>query len=572
MEAPTAANEFYELLQKSELLTAGQVRKVLEQFGLDMEMPPETIARSLVRNRVLTPFQAERLLEGRYRGFVIDGYRVREVLGVGGMGCVYIAEDRDRKRKVALKVMASHHALDPGMLARMKLEARAGMEIQHPNVIETYRIDSTGAVNYMVLELMRGISLHELVALHGPVNWEMTCDIFLQVALGLQAAHKKGIIHRDIKPANILVDSKGVTKLLDFGLAKLENNEGDEFSLAMIFGHDCLGTPDYIAPEQAIDSNSVDHRADIYSLGCTMYVALTGRVPFPQKNNAAKLEARKTQTPRKIRSIHPEVSEDVVAIVEKMMAREPEDRFASALAVARALKPLAVRKPVKFDFRHLVTLRAKQARAKDNASRKSQQPATPRSSITSASAWLDNPSRHLQAEIDTFAGDDTPAIRQPAPPVSRPQVTAPTQRAAQSRPSVQTRTNVPSGWFIRRLKSKQLREMTSVKTRVGTAHECEITMTGTVVDERQCSIEFDGGRWQLKQESKTQPTFVNGDAEVFVELRHRSRVTFSDGSGFELLSESELAAEQKRRNALLLVLALGFGAGIVAVLSAALLF
>lgn len=157
MEAPTAANEFFELLQKSELLTAGQVRKAIEQFDVNDEMPPEAIARLLVRNRVLTPFQAERLLEGRYRGFVIDGYRVREVLGVGGMGCVYIAEDRDANRKVALKVMASHHALDPGMLARMKLEARAGMEIQHPNVIETYRIDSTGAVNYMVLELMRGI-------------------------------------------------------------------------------------------------------------------------------------------------------------------------------------------------------------------------------------------------------------------------------------------------------------------------------------------------------------------------------------------------------------------------------
>ncbi|MDG1894976.1 MAG: FHA domain-containing serine/threonine-protein kinase [Fuerstiella sp.] len=571
MEAPTAANEFFELLKKSELLTAGQVRKAIEQFELNAQMAPETIARSLVRNRVLTLFQAERLLEGRYRGFVIDGYRVREVLGVGGMGCVYIAEDRDRNRKVALKVMASHHALDPGMLARMKLEARAGMEIQHPNVIETYRIDSTGAVNYMVLELMRGISLHELVALHGPVSWEMVCDIFLQVATGLQAAHEKGIIHRDINPANILIDSKGVTKLLDFGLAKLDNNEGDEFSLAMIFGHDCMGTPDYIAPEQAVDSSSVDRRADIYSLGCTMYVALTGRVPFPQKNNAAKLDARKTKTARSIREINPDIPAEVVAIVEKMMARNPGDRFESARAVGKVLKPLAVRKPVKFDFRHLVTLRAKQARAKDDASRKAQSSAVPRSSITSASAWLDNPSRHLQAEIDTFAGDDTPAVRQPARSVSRPKATSPA-RATQTRPSVQTRTNVPQGWFVRRLKSKKQRTLTNVKTRVGTAPECEIDMAGTLVDKRQCFIEFDGSKWQLKQESRAQPTFVNGNAEVFSELKHRSKVTFNDGSGFELLSELGLAAELKRRRALLLVLALGFGAGIVAVLSASVLF
>jgi len=302
-----------------------------------------------------------------------------------------------------------------------------------------------------------------------------------------------------------------------------------------------------------------------------MYVALTGRVPFPQKNNAAKIEAHKNQTPRAIREIRPEVPEDVVAIVERMMAKSPDDRFPSALDVAKALKPLSKRQPVKFDFRHLVTVRAKQARDKDKTSRKAQPSAIPRSSITSASAWLDNPSRHLQAEIDTFAGDDTPAIRQPAPQVSRPRASSP-PRVTQSRPSVQTRTNVPRGWFVRRLKSKQQHTLTSVKTRVGKAPECEVPMHGTIVDDRQCTIEHDGSKWQLKQESRNQPTFVNGNAEAFTELRHRSKVTFSDGSGFELLSESELVAEQKRRKALLMVLALGFGAGIVAVLSAVFFF
>lgn len=419
MQAPTVANEFYELLQKSELLSADQVRRVVAKLELSDETSPEVVARTLVQKRVLTPFQAERLLEGRYRGFVIDGYRVREVLGVGGMGCVYIAEDRDADRKVALKVLSTEHSLDAGMLARMKLEALAGMQIKHPNVIQTYRIDSTGAIHYMVMELMRGISLHELVALHGPVKWSMTCDMFRQVADGLQAAHEKGIIHRDIKPANVLIDANGVAKLLDFGLARLEESAGDEFSLAMIFGHDCLGTPDYIAPEQAADSNSVDVTADIYSLGCTMYVALTGRVPFPEKTNAAKIEAHRTKLPRPIQEIRLDVPDAVISIVAKMMAKKPQDRFASVAEVAAALKPYAKRRPVKFEFRQLVTLRAKQARDKETKSRKATRTSGPRSSITSASGWINNPSHHFQAEVDTFAGDDTPAIRQPAPPSPR---------------------------------------------------------------------------------------------------------------------------------------------------------
>ncbi len=216
---------------------------------------------------MLTPFQAERLLEGRYRGLVIDRYRIREVLGFGGMGCVFIAEDPESDRKVALKVLSAEHALDAGMLTRMKLEAVAGMRLHHPNIIQTYRMDTTGAVHFLVMELVRGISLHELVALHGAVKWQMVCDIGMQAAEALVAAHQQGIVHRDIKPANFLIEQNGVTRILDFGLALMKDGEDEEFSLSMLFGHDCLGTPDYIAPEQTLDSKNVDGRADIYSLG-----------------------------------------------------------------------------------------------------------------------------------------------------------------------------------------------------------------------------------------------------------------------------------------------------------------
>jgi len=562
MQAPTAASELFELLQKSELLSAEQVRKVVRKLELSDDMPPEDVARALVQNRIVTPFQAERLLEGRYRGFVIDGYRVREVLGVGGMGCVYIAEDPEHNRKVALKVMSSQHALDAGMLARMKLEALAGMQIKHPNVIETYRIDSTGAVNYMVMEFMRGISLHELVALHGPVKWYMACDIFRQVAKGLNAAHELGIIHRDIKPANVLINSEGVAKLLDFGLAKIEGRAGEEFSLAMIFGHDCLGTPDYIAPEQAVDSSKIDATADLYSLGCTLYVALTGRVPYPEKTNAAKIAAHQNKTYRPIQDIRKDVPDEVVAIVDRLMSKNPKDRFQSAAELVDALKPFSKRRPVKFEFRQLVTLRAKQARDKETRveSQKAARATGPRSSITSASGWLNNPSHHFSAEVDTHAGDDTPAIRQPAPPRPRSVPMADANPPA-VRPTQKNRTNVPKGWSLRRFKTKQSFPLKRVKTRIGNSDECEIKMRGTVVDNRQCYLEYDGSCWKLHQESRSQPTFVNGKPAAHTELRHGSKISFSDGSGFEVISVSDMEKSQTfRRNALLL-LALGALAG-----------
>lgn len=563
MQAPTVANQFLELLEKSELLSPEQVRRAVRKFSFTDDMSPEAVARTLVQKRVLTPFQAERLLEGRYRGFVIDCYRVREVLGVGGMGCVYIAEDTSQDRKVALKVLSSQHALDAGMLARMKLEAYAGMQIKHPNVIETYRIDSTGAINFMVMELMRGVSLHELVALHGPVKWQMACDMFRQAARGLHAAHKLGIVHRDIKPANILVDADGITKLLDFGLARVEGQAGEEFSLAMIFGHDCLGTPDYIAPEQADDSNAVGPTADIYSLGCTLYVALTGRVPFPEKSNSAKIDAHRTKKPKPIQQIRRDVPDEVVAVVEKMMARNPADRYQSAAEVAAALKPLAKRKPVKFEFRQLVTLRAKQARDKEHQTQRKARTTGPRSSITSASGWINNSSHHFQAELDTFTGDDTPAVRQPAPD---PQDAKTSVRRPPARSAGQNRINVPRGWIIRRLKTRQQFRITRVKTRIGNSDECEIKMPGTVIDGRQCYIEFDGTGWGLHQESRSQPTLVNGKPVAHAELRHRSKVTFSDGSGFEFLNEADLNKDSSFRRNLILLLSLGVVAGLLVAL------
>ena len=151
------------------------------------------------------------------------------------MGCVFIAEDSESKEKIALKVLSSQFSTDAGMLARMRLEGWAGMQIDHPNVVRTHRVGSTGAVNFLVMDLKRAISLHEMVALGGPVKPPMACDMFHQAALGIQAAHDCNIVHRDIKPANLLIDHSGQTSVLDFGLALVGSDKAEEFSLAMIF-------------------------------------------------------------------------------------------------------------------------------------------------------------------------------------------------------------------------------------------------------------------------------------------------------------------------------------------------
>lgn len=526
------ARDYLELLQKSGLLSSRQIAKIQQTFDVQLDGPGENLARQLVGGRVLTPFQAERLLEGRYRGFLIEGYRIREILGVGGMGCVFIAEDPEHGEKVALKVLSSQYASDAGMLARMKLEAWAGMKIDHPNVVRTHKMGSTGAVTYLVMDLKRAISLHEMVALGGAVRPEMVCDMFRQAALGLQAAHDHNIIHRDIKPANLLIDQTGHTWLLDFGLALVGDGSAEEFSLAMIFGHDCLGTPDYIAPEQSLDSNGVDTRADIYSLGATLYVGLTGRVAFADcKTNQEKLQAQRTRTAPPVHAVNPEVPQAISDVVAKMMARDPADRFQTAVDVAKALEPFSEQKTVKFDFRKLITIRARLARQREMA--ENNQRTSPNSYITSSLSWVDRPSHHLRTEGDTFTGNETPAIRQPDH--RQEERTAETERRKESSFSGTSHTQqVPRGWYVQSLKSRRRTALKSARCRVGKTAGNDVLVRGKACDDHQCTLEFDGEAWRLKQASMTHPTFVNGDLNPYAVLKSGAKLTFLDGSGFVL--------------------------------------
>ena len=556
MQVPVTAQNFLELLEKSELLTGSQIKKVCGRFNIPDTATARETAKLLLRGRVLTPFQAERLLEGRYRGLVIDGYRIREVLGFGGMGCVFIAEDPNEDRKVAIKVLSSEHALDAGMLARMKLEAIAGMRLNHPNIIRTYRMNTTGAVHYLVMELFRGISLHELVALFGPLKWPLVCDIALQAAEALKAAHAMGIIHRDIKPANFLIDKDGVARILDFGLAMMNDVPDEEFSLSMVFGHDCLGTPDYIAPEQSRDSRRVDSRADIYSLGATLYVALTAHVPFPEKSNKAKLEAHRSKRPKNVCQLRPEIPAEIGAIIAKMMEKEPAKRFRSAEELANAVRPYAQRKAIHFDFRELVTLRAKQAKAKVEQSGK--KTSGQRSSITSASDWLKEANPEIADGTDSFSQAESPDVRQAEHRQSRTEPVRSTTTASSR--SIGFKASVPAGWRLRILGTKRQFALVKARTSIGSTSDADVLLLPEAgVDSVQCWLEYDGQNWNLHQESKKLPTYVNGTVEALCPLYHGSKITFGAKTGVQLVCSQQAAKKRQRL--------ISFGIGLLVLLS-----
>jgi len=340
MPSPTTIDEFLELVRKSEIVDEKKLTAYLDKVRAAQALPntPAALASLLVRDGVLTQFQAEQFLQGKWRRFCLGKYKVLEKLGAGGMGIVYLCEHKLMRRRVAVKVLPESSSDDADSLARFYREARAVAALDHPNIVRAYDIDQDDKLHFLVMEHVDGSSLQEIVKKTGPMDVLRACHYIRQAALGLQHAHETaGIVHRDIKPSNILVDRNGVVKILDMGLARFFHDE--EEVLTHKFTDDVLGTADYLAPEQAVDSHSVDIRADIYSLGATFYFCLTGQTPFAEGTIAQKLIWHQTRQPKPIRQLRPEVPEGVAAIVDKMMAKDPNQRPQTPQEVAELLTP-----------------------------------------------------------------------------------------------------------------------------------------------------------------------------------------------------------------------------------------
>jgi serine/threonine protein kinase len=339
MPLPATTDEFFDLVQKSAVVEDRRLGAYLEKLRAQRSWPgdPRQAAALLVRDGVLTNFQAEQILQGKWKRFTIGKYKVLERLGQGGMGSVYLCEHKLMRRRVAVKVLPTAKADDPSSLERFYREARAVAALDHPNIVRAYDIDQDEKLHFLVMEHVDGTSLQEIIKKNGPMDVLRACHYIRQAALGLQHAHDAaGLVHRDIKPGNILVDRNGIVKVLDMGLARFFYDEED--ILTKKYDENVLGTADYLAPEQATDSHAVDIRADIYSLGATFYYCLTGRTPFQEGTVAQKLIWHQTRLPKPIRSFRPEVPEGVVAVIDKAMSKDVAARYQSPKEMAEALE------------------------------------------------------------------------------------------------------------------------------------------------------------------------------------------------------------------------------------------
>jgi tRNA A-37 threonylcarbamoyl transferase component Bud32 len=267
-------------------------------------------------------------------------YRLLEKLGAGGMGVVYRARHVERPRDAALKVLSRRWAADPEARARFAREMRAALRLVHPHVVRATDAGEAGGVHYLVMEYVEGADLGRLAWAAGPLRVADACELARQAARALQHVHAAGLVHRDVKPSNLMLTPGGAVKLLDLGLARLR---GDEvLAVRLTVAGQVLGTADYVAPEQAADPRHVDSRADLYSLGCTLYHLLAGRPPFgepdyPQAHD--KLTAHGRTPPPPLRGSRPDVSERLAAVVHRLLAKNPADRHASAAEVATDLAP-----------------------------------------------------------------------------------------------------------------------------------------------------------------------------------------------------------------------------------------
>jgi serine/threonine protein kinase len=326
---PPTLDQFCADLTETGLLSEDDVRDVVA--ALPPERKPreaQELIRELVRLHKLTVYQAQQIYQGQARRLHLGNYVVLDKIGQGGMGMVLKAEHKRMRRVVALKVIRPRSIESPTALKRFHREVETAAQLIHPNIVTAFDADEADGTNFLVMEYVDGTDLSTLVKLDGPLPLQTALDCVLQAARGLEYAHGKGIIHRDIKPRNLLLDRQGKIKILDMGLARVETSSGADQSDLTGSGQ-IMGTIDYMAPEQAVNPKHADQRADLYSLGITLWYLLVGKLPFTGETILEKLIAHREDPIPSLAVARRGVPRQLDAVFERMVAKKVQHRFAS---------------------------------------------------------------------------------------------------------------------------------------------------------------------------------------------------------------------------------------------------
>lgn len=299
------------------------------------ELPSDTkaLAARLVDQNILTEYQTRRLLNNKSHGLVVGRYAILDRLGAGSMGRVYKAHHLMMDRAVALKIIAPEIATNERVVARFYREMKLVGRLDHPNVVRAFDADQLNKILYIVMEYVRGKSLTQVFR-QGPIPPIEMVNYAAQAALGLAHAHEQGIVHRDIKPSNLLLTDDQKIKVLDLGLGVLM--EADEQTSFATADGIAVGTVDYMSPEQAC-GRDVDGRSDLFSLGCSMYHMMTGRLPYPGDSPIERLGKRISGRPVPILEVQPNLPGGLVKVLDKLLAYKPSERFQSANEASEAL-------------------------------------------------------------------------------------------------------------------------------------------------------------------------------------------------------------------------------------------
>lgn len=338
LSAPASFDSFAANIASFGLVPEDELRAAV----LDAKGDIERLTKQLLAKGLLTPFQCSALKEGQGATLRVGNYDILDRLGAGGMGTVFKARHRRMKRVVALKVLAVNLSKNPVFVKRFQREVETIACLGHPNVVMAYDADEADAGHFLVMEFVNGRDLAACVEQEGQMPLARAVDCILQAARGLAYAHSQGIIHRDIKPHNLLRDENGVVKVTDLGLARLNHGvEGPAAGTDVTMAGGVIGTADYMPPEQAVDSTTIDHRADIYSLGCTLHYLLTGKPPFSAATIMSLLLKHRDAEIPSLRAVRSDAPAQLDDLFQRMMAKNPDGRVRQMAAVVAELENIA---------------------------------------------------------------------------------------------------------------------------------------------------------------------------------------------------------------------------------------